>query len=238
MGILKKTVGEKVKEVRTKKKMTQSELGNKINVSQQTIYKIESGEVEHSRYLYQIAEALDVSYKWLVGLNVNNKDILEFSGLPENFVWMPILDLKEAVLYQSAIDFISEHPERIEESIIINQNHCDNLNCECFGVIVADRSMKPNVVPGDIVVINPVLTPALGDMVLIKIQGYEKAVLRKFIGKESNVDEGRLKAEFVPFNKDYPSINLSLDINIKKEEGNGTKIIGPAVLLKKFLAGR
>lgn len=56
------TVGERIRKIRQNKKMSQSELGNKLNVSQAMIAQYENGKrLPKNDTLFKIATALDVN---------------------------------------------------------------------------------------------------------------------------------------------------------------------------------
>lgn len=57
------TLAERLKLARTQAKLTQTELGEKIGVSQNTIQKVEKGG--ETKYINQLAKALDVRAEWL-----------------------------------------------------------------------------------------------------------------------------------------------------------------------------
>ncbi len=59
------TLGERLRESREKKKLSQQELADKVGVSQQAIGKIESGVTQNPRNLKAIAAVLDVAEHWL-----------------------------------------------------------------------------------------------------------------------------------------------------------------------------
>lgn len=86
--------GKLIKELRTKKGMTQEELAEKTEVSARTIQRIENGEVDPRAYTLQmIAKALDVDYSLFVEneseakqelQNTNTRNwsaLLHFSGI-------------------------------------------------------------------------------------------------------------------------------------------------------------
>jgi transcriptional regulator with XRE-family HTH domain len=54
-------LGERVKEIRTRKGLTQTELANKIGKDHPSINKLENGKVNPSYYfLYEVAQGLEV----------------------------------------------------------------------------------------------------------------------------------------------------------------------------------
>ena len=72
--------GKLIKELRTKKGMTQEELADKTEVSARTIQRIENGEVDPRAYTLQmIAKALDVDYSLFVENESETKQALRKS---------------------------------------------------------------------------------------------------------------------------------------------------------------
>jgi HTH-type transcriptional regulator, cell division transcriptional repressor len=60
------TIGDRVKYARMMRELTQEQLAQAIGVKQQAIQQIESNETKRSRYLPDIADALNVRYLWLL----------------------------------------------------------------------------------------------------------------------------------------------------------------------------
>ncbi|MGV3609849.1 MAG: helix-turn-helix domain-containing protein [Fluviicola sp.] len=60
-------LGERVKEIRVQKGLTQTELANKIGKDHPSINKLENGKVNPSYYfLYEVAQGLGVDIKDLI----------------------------------------------------------------------------------------------------------------------------------------------------------------------------
>lgn len=59
------TLAERLKFIRKKRQLTQQELSKKSGASQQIISGIESGKVETTNEIFNLAEALEVEPKWL-----------------------------------------------------------------------------------------------------------------------------------------------------------------------------
>lgn len=64
------TIGERIKQLRTAKNMTQEELGEKVGVKKAAIYKYETGLVVNLKrdVIENLAKALDTSPSYLMGL--------------------------------------------------------------------------------------------------------------------------------------------------------------------------
>jgi putative transcriptional regulator len=66
---LKKLIGQRIVELRTKKGWTQAELARAVGKDRQAIEKLENGRVNPTLYsLFEVAKALDVSVVVLVDI--------------------------------------------------------------------------------------------------------------------------------------------------------------------------
>lgn len=76
------TVGERIKEVRTKLKMSQVDFADKINVSKQTLYKYENNIITNvpSDKIEAIAKIGHISPAYLMGWSTREKAINLFTG--------------------------------------------------------------------------------------------------------------------------------------------------------------
>jgi putative transcriptional regulator len=72
--ILQKSFGSHVKKLRLKKGMTQVEVSSNMNKDQQSLQRLESGNVSPSLYyLQQLANALDVNLSELMDFEIIDK---------------------------------------------------------------------------------------------------------------------------------------------------------------------
>jgi putative transcriptional regulator len=66
--VLLKNLGERIREIRKEKGMSQAELANTIGKDQQSIQRLEAGNINPSYYyLYEIADGLKVSLIEIIG---------------------------------------------------------------------------------------------------------------------------------------------------------------------------
>ena len=63
MGML--TLGDRLKEARIKRKLTQTALSEKSGVPQQTIHAIENKKAKSTSHLFPLAKALRINPEWL-----------------------------------------------------------------------------------------------------------------------------------------------------------------------------
>jgi uncharacterized Tic20 family protein len=85
------TLGQLIKDLRTKIGMTQEELAEKTDISVRTIQRIENGDVDPRSYtLQKIASALSIDYEELIKAG---SDDLEKENSSKSKVWLSILHL-------------------------------------------------------------------------------------------------------------------------------------------------
>src|SRR5688572_27054327 len=87
--------GKIIRELRTKKGMTQEDLAAKTDITVRTIQRIESGEVDPRAFTLQsIANALEVEYQVLI----NSEDEITPERVKQNNRWLPLLHLSGLLL--------------------------------------------------------------------------------------------------------------------------------------------
>ena len=65
--VLLKKLGARIREIRKEKNMSQAELANTIDKDQQSVQRLEAGNINPSYYyLYEIAEGLNVELEDLI----------------------------------------------------------------------------------------------------------------------------------------------------------------------------
>ena len=97
-----KTLAERLKLARENAGLSQSQLGEKIGLSQQSVAKIENGDTLQPRKIKEIAKALNVSQQWLqLGIEENGsladyvvEEVEEATLDPLVFVSIPVLDIE------------------------------------------------------------------------------------------------------------------------------------------------
>ena len=72
--ILQKSFGNHVKELRLQKNLTQIDVSSRMNKDQQSLQRVESGNVSPSLYyLFELAEGLDISISELIDFKFSAK---------------------------------------------------------------------------------------------------------------------------------------------------------------------
>lgn len=146
-------IGELIRERREARGWSQEELARRAGTSQQNIGRLESGKVQHSRYLDKILSVLGSDIAKAVAQTAEAGDVI-----PQEL----LVGDKGMPLYAAA--------EGGNGAVIINFDPVDYLKWpaplinirEGFGVLVVEESMVPAFEPGDIALVNPRLPPRKG----------------------------------------------------------------------------
>lgn len=138
---------DRFKSAREQIGLTQESLAKQANVSQTTIYKIESGETVRPRKLDELAKLLNVTPEWLQFGSEN-----ESQAAAINYVNIPILEVELSAGSGSVADL--EHATDwvpISRQWIIEQRY---PQAALKAVTVTGDSMSPRLQNGDMLLVN------------------------------------------------------------------------------------
>lgn len=185
-----KTIGERIKEARTKKGLSQTELAEKLGYkSRSSVNKIEVGGRDIPRsQIVKIAEILGVTPSYLMGWEDEKKDEPSAVILPTDKIHMiPVFNSVAAGFgaYASS-DIIEYIPLYIENDFDVADTIC---------ITVRGQSMYPKIEDGDKIVVRRQESVDNGRVAVVMI-GDEAVV------KRVNFDGERL--ELTSFNPEYP----------------------------------
>lgn len=157
-----KTAG-RIKELRTKKGLSQEQLAKIINIDRTTINKYESGKNKPNRYVGKLADLFGVSADYILGLD----DQEGKEKVPPKGAKIPVLGYVTAGIPIEAntdIEDYEEIPAEIAEK------------GEYFAWRVKGYSMSPRIMPGDIAIVKVQRTFRSGDTCIVQINGNEAAI--------------------------------------------------------------
>lgn len=178
--------------------MTQVEVAEIAGVSQQSVESIESGRTRKPRNLLDLAKALKCSPDWLL----NGKNIMPLSEISTRKI--PVLSYVQAGKLTESKELYDM--EGNFEYVLADAD----ISEACFGLRIDGDSMMPDFQPGDIVIVDPDISPMPGEFVVAKNNGHE-ATFKKYrpLGISTN------EFELVPLNTDYPTLrSADLDLQI------------------------
>ncbi len=198
------TIGSRIKSCRKQLHLTQHDLAKRLQgVSHAAISQWESDTTKpNAENLYDLSKVFGCDLAWLLKGGEKTPQIVSY--MLNDSVKITILAQEELEKWDSTQFF--DYPRN--EYIMTDSNYSDFA----FAYKIADDSMLPDFSLGDVVVINPDLSPQPGEFVIAR---YGKMVVfRKFREAENN--------EFVllPLNDDYAHISTNQ---------NETKILGTMV---------
>ena len=203
--------GMRIKELREKKGMTQSELGKAIGTTKQNIFKYESGAVDTipNKKLQGLAKALDVE-PW---------EILGWDGpwnsqKGENYISIPLISQKISAGYgEDFLDDDSITMKRIQIPESLTRGGVDKSTLVSAEVKL-DSMSDANIFPGDYVFFSKGLIKGEGIYVI--------AFAGDIMVKRLAFDAPKNKLSIISENKNYP-------VRIIDAESDGVRILGKVI---------
>ena len=191
-------IGERIKLSRSRLKMTQQQLGDKIGANKASISQWENGVyTPDAKNLSALAKALSVSVFWLMdGKGDPTGQSLEIA--PPDIHRIPVISYVQAGVWTET----SEIREYDGNLVYITTDL--ELGDRAFAIELKGHSMEPEFVEGDVVLIDPDEHPHPGDFVVAK-NGEEAATFKKYRPRGIGED-GQEVFELVPLNEDFPTM--------------------------------
>lgn len=198
-------LGIRLKQLRKEKQITQANLAEDLNITQQAVAKWEAGKAAPDKnMLLRLAEYFKVSIDFLFG---RNEKIVGPSLPAPNLVSIPILGSVKAGYGSLAY-------EDYQGSETADVKKAD----EYFYFEVKGDSMYPQIKQGDLALVRRQPTLENGDLGVF-IYGDGEATLKKFLIKKGSV-------YLEPFNREYRTLVIS------NEDLNNLYIFGKVVETK------
>lgn len=147
-------LGDRIREKRQARGLSQTALAEKVGTHQQTIEKIEKGIVKHSRYLHLITAELDLPFP-------NAKAHSVASG--EETPALPLVGERDLPVYGAA--------EGGGGALIVTNDPVDYVRRPAplaqvkdgYALIIVGESMVPELKPGETALVHPHLPPVVGE---------------------------------------------------------------------------
>ena len=206
-------IGDRVRNARKAKNLTQSELARRIGQSQQNIQQLESGKVKQPRYLYELSEALDVSFDWLMGKDRHS----EFRATPEQLASMNIAPGPHIVQHLPLISWV-QAGARNETAHVPESNEYEELvpvtkeySSSAFALRVLDDSMYATAgasfPDGSIICVEPMQQAENRSYIVVRLDGRREATFKQLV-----VDGHRRYLK--PLNQRYPIMEATDDTTV------------------------
>ena len=175
-----------IKTNRAKRGLTLAEIAKRMNVTEATVQRWESGNIKNIRYerLVKLAEILSIDPTELMGWS-NEK-----STTPSKSVKIPVLGYVKAGIPMEAIENIIDYEEISEEM---------TRTGEFFGLKVKGDSMEPKISEGDVVIVRKQETVENGEIAVILING-DEATIKRFYKSPLGITLMSTNTKYGPFN--------------------------------------
>lgn len=208
-------IGLRIRDCRGRAGMTQQELGDRCGVSRAAVAQWELGVTRPSTdRIVKAGAALNVDPGYLLGSF--NSVAPERGDAVLAARQLPIIDFERALDLPDAIARLPGGDVLVADAPV---------SAECFALIIKDRSMAPDFLPGDRVIVDPEVIPEPGDFVIAHIRGDDEAILRKFRPRAKS-GSGLKDCELAPVNPDWPTAYINAE--------SPGKIIGTVVERRRY----
>ena len=171
MDVPNEKTARRIKELRTKKGLSQAQLAKILNIDRSTVNKYESGQSRPIRYINKLADLFGVSADYILGLD----DQEGKEKVPPKGAKIPVLGYITAGIPVEAITDIEDYEEISAEMA---------EKGEYFALKVKGYSMAPRFLPGDIAIVKVQENCSDGDLCIVQIGGGEAAM--KQVYKKAN----------------------------------------------------
>lgn len=152
-----------------------------------------------AKFLWKLCDLLRCSPDWLLyGKGRPEDNPVSVVAVPIGHTRVPVISYVQAGLMTETCDRCL--PDGSTEYI---QTDID-LGKMAFALEVKGDSMKPDILDGDVVIVDPDVQPVPGDYVVAK-NGSHEATIKRYRPRGTN-EAGEEYFELVPANPDYPSI--------------------------------
>lgn len=218
------TCGDRVREIRSRLGLSQSALAKKANVSQAAISKIENNETDNSKYIMQVAEALNASPEFLIHgdeyVRSRSGSLSDFiiiggekTGQPPSqneYILVPQFDIYGSCGSGSIIDAVEVKGGLVFSREWIREQGLPNPD-DLRVIYAKGDSMYPSIEDGQVLLVNPhESTPKSNKVYFLSMgdQYYVKRLvnmLTHWVIRSDNPDKIQ-----------YPDITLSADDLMKK----------------------
>ena len=185
-----KSLGEKLKKIRTDNGLTMDELivrlneKHDLNISKSMVSRWENGHaVPLNMFVAAYAKEFGIDMNYLIGLVEHN-----FVELPKRTVKIPVLGSVPAGVPIEAIENILYEVD-LDADIAKNGRY--------FGLVIKGNSMSPQIMDQDLVIVRQQEEIESGEIAVAYINGYE-ATCKKILMTETGIILQPLNPEYPP----------------------------------------
>ena len=207
------TLSERLKLAIERAGVSKSDLAKTCGVKPASVSDWLSGKSKSMRapVAQKAAEFLNVSLIWLSTGEGTPESGSSVSPARLKLNKVPLITFTQA-------GFLTDNGQLRDPSTCIDQGDYilvdEDMPDGTLGVVVEGDSMEPEFHEGDIIVIDPSLSPQPGDFVIAKrtcpYSDSVESTFKKYRPKHYD-ENGNLEYDLIPLNPDYPSLNSKRD---------------------------
>lgn len=187
------TLGTRLRTLRKDRKLTQGQLGKALGVSDVTVgYWERDLNVPGGKSLTKLAQYLGVSEGFLL---YGHEEGANIGPAPVTAQQIPIISYVQAGAWSPECD--ARNLDGTVDYILTSEFH----SLSTFALKVKGKSMEPDFVEGDVIIVDPELHPGPGDYVVAK-NGSDEATFKKYRARGIS-ESGEEIFELIPLNEDY-----------------------------------
>ena len=192
-----KEMNERLAELRAAAKLTQNAVAKTVGVSRAAVTQWENGLTKpKGEYIHALAKLYGCTTGYI--LHGEDSGVGNVIPAPIGLRQIPIISYVQAGCWTESCDC-----RAMDGSIETITTDLD-LGSMAFALEVRGDSMAPEILEGDVVVIDPDVDPLPGDYVVAK-NGSHEATLKQYRPRGTN-DQGQEYFELVPLNPVYPTM--------------------------------
>ena len=212
---IKKEIGKRILEARKAKGLTLKVLGELAGGLKQTrLTNWEQGtRTPGPEEIKLLAQALEVPPAFLMCLSdeMQVKKVKKYSHL------IPLLDHHQACDAKVHTNALRDQASSDVALISVSTTLLPELSADAFALKMVDESMTPEIRVGDILVIDPLVSPTPGDYVVVQLANKAETIVCQY----KKLSYTSPEFELVTLNDNWP--------NIKVCDGAKVEIIGSVV---------
>lgn len=187
------TLGTRLRTLRKQRKLTQGQLGKALGVSDVSVgYWERDLNVPGGKSLTRLANYLGVTESFLL---YGQEDDANVGPAPVIARQIPIISYVQAGAWSPECD--ARNLDGTVEYVLTTELH----SYSTFALKVKGKSMEPEFVEGDVIIVDPELRPGPGDYVVAK-NGSDEATFKKYRARGIS-ENGEEIFELIPLNEDY-----------------------------------
>lgn len=199
------TLGQRIARARQHAHIKQKDVARRFGISSQAISQWESGRTRpDSQRLVRLARLFDISLEWLLAesgpMDSDGAGAVDL----RHSARVPVIDRVQAGDWTEVADpyALGAGDEVLQTDVGVSGG--------TFALVIEGRSMEPDFLPGDKIIIDPAVQPRPGDYVVAKRDDDDEATFKKYRLKSQD-EQGNDVIELKPLNPDWPTLVIDRD---------------------------